>query len=63
MKIRDIYKFDIIDEINAGNIAYVVDKLEGHINSANYLSVDVYAKIMNHDNADNRYDFYVIEGK
>ena len=61
MKIRDIYKFDIIDEINAGKIAYVVDKLEGNVTSANYLSVDVYAKIMNHDNADNRYNFYVIE--
>ena len=61
MKIRDIYKFDIIDEINAGNIVYMVDKIAFKIASVNSLSVEEYAKIMSIDNKNEIFEFYVIE--
>ena len=61
MDIRDIYSYDVIDEINAGKTVYVVDKFACNITSVNNLSVEEYAKIINHDNKNKRYEFYIIE--
>ena len=61
MVFKTLYDFNVLDEINAGNKVYMIDRLAGDISVVNDMSVREYASFVNRDNADNRIEFYVSE--
>lgn len=61
MTFRTVYDFNVLDEINAGNKVYMIDRFYCYIAIVNDMPVSEYAAFANRDNADNRIEFYVLE--
>lgn len=60
---RDIYKFNVIEEINSGKSVFVVDKADCYVTKANNVCAEDLIKIVFASNEDNRYSFFVEETK
>ena len=56
---KDIYKFEVIDAITNGKRVYVVDKKLKKIAPANDMRAEKLLAIVNSDNEDHRFEFYV----
>lgn len=56
---KDIYKFEVIDAITNGKSVYVVDKKVRKIEPANDMKAGKLLVIVNSDNEDHRFEFYV----
>lgn len=56
---KDIYKFEVIDAITNGKSVYVVDKKARKIEPANDMKAEKLLVIVNSDNEDHRFEFYV----
>ena len=60
---RKIFRFEIEEELKKDNIVYCIDKKMQSVKAINGMFVDHYIKILNYDNSDNRYEFYVVESE
>ena len=58
---RNILRFEIEEEVKKGNIVYCIDKKNQTVEPINGMCAEGYIKMLNHDNSDNRYEFYVVE--
>ena len=56
-----VYPFEVLDKIKEGETVNCIDKIRGVIKIANNLEMQDFVEIINHDNSDNRYDFYYIK--
>lgn len=69
MKYESIYSFKVLDEILSGNDVYIIDKdliatnVQNAITKANDITAGILANIINHDNSDNRFEFFKIVGE
>ena len=60
---RNIFSFEIEEELKKDNIVYCIDKEMQTVEPINGMYVEHYIKILNHDSSDNRYEFYVAESE
>lgn len=58
---KDIYGFQAMDEIRKGTDVYVIDKGNREIYCMNTMRVADFINIVNRDNNDNRFSFYIVE--
>lgn len=58
---KDIYSFQTIDEIKSGKDVYVVDKENMKIYYLNGMTVEEFVYVVNCDNRNDRFSFYVVE--
>lgn len=58
---KDIYGFQAMDEIRKGTHVYVIDKGNREIYCMNTMRVADFINIVNRDNNDDRFSFYVVE--
>lgn len=56
-----IYDFEVLDKIKEGKEVYCIDRVSGTIKIVRTMKINEFAKIKNHENDDNRYEFYYIE--
>ena len=56
-----VYPFEVLDKIKENKTVKCIDKIRGVIKTANNLEMQDFVEILNHDNSDNRYEFYVVE--
>lgn len=65
-RFETIYSFRVLDEIGAGKTVYVVDRTKADQSTAICTANEMYAgellQIINHDNSDNRYEFFIERG-
>lgn len=62
MKIyKDIYGFQAMDEIRKGKDVYVIDKEDREVYCMNTMRVTDFINIVNSDNDNDRFSFYIIE--
>lgn len=62
MKIyKDIYGFQAMDEIRKGKDVYVIDKEDREVYCMNTMRVADFINIVNSDNDNDRFSFYIIE--
>lgn len=62
MKIyKDIYGFQAMDEIRKGKDVYVIDKEDREVYCMNTMCVADFINIVNSDNDNDRFSFYIIE--
>lgn len=62
MKIyKDIYGFQTMDEIRKGKDVYVIDKKDREVYCMNTMRVADFINIVNSDNDNDRFSFYIIE--
>ena len=63
-KYQTVYSFRVLDEITVGEIVYVVDRSQEYscnsIQQANHMKTEELLRVINHDNSNNRYEFYKI---
>lgn len=55
-----IYDFEVLDKIKEGETVNCIDKIRCVIKIANNLEMQDFVEIINHENDDNRYEFYYI---
>lgn len=60
---RNIFRFEIEEELKKDNIVYCIDKEMQSVKAINGMFVEHYIKILNYDSSDNRYEFYVAESE
>lgn len=64
---KDIYSFRVLEEIKAGKTVFVVDRharnTTNGIREANTMYAENLIHIIESDNSNHRYDFFVIEDK
>ena len=53
-----IYDFQVLDELKKYQAVFVVDKQSAEVKLINAMDVARFITIINHDNSDNRYEFY-----
>ena len=58
---KDIYGFRSMDEIRTGKDVYVIDRERREIYCMNTMCVADFVKVVNSDNSDDRFSFYVVE--
>ena len=61
IKVKELYHFEIEEAITNGMRVHCIDRLTKTVMSVNEMSVQQYMSIANHDNSDNRYEFYIEE--
>lgn len=63
-KYEKIYAFDVIDEIKKGEEVYLIDRARRNTNfavtKANKESTEKICEVLNHNNEDNRYEFFKV---
>lgn len=63
-KYEKIYAFNVIDEIKKGEDVFLIDRarLDNHsaITKANKTSTERICEVLNHNNKDNRYEFFKV---
>ena len=55
-----IYDFEVMDKIKEGKEVYCIDRFLTTIKIVRSMKINEFAKIKNHENDDNRYEFYYI---
>ena len=63
MKYKEIYQFEIEEAITNNKCVNCIDRLTETVQLVNAMTVQQYISITNHDNSDNRYEFYVAESE
>ena len=61
MNYRKIYQFEIEEAIADNKRVNCIDRRMETVLLVNAMTVQQYLSITNHDNCDNRYEFYVVE--
>lgn len=61
IKYGNILRFEIEEELKKSNIVYCIDKEKQTIKAINGMFVEHYVEMLNHDNSDNRFEFYIAE--
>lgn len=63
-KYEKVYAFNVIDEIKKNNRVYIVDRSacdnSNAIRCANCCSMGFVCKVLEHNNEDNRYEFFKV---
>lgn len=57
-KYESIYSFNVLDALKNREIIFMLDRSKNTVVSVNDMYVDKFASVVNHDNKDNRYEFY-----
>ena len=58
---KDIYGFQAMGEIRTGKDVYVIDRERREIYCMNTMCVADFVKVVNSDNSNDRFSFYVVE--
>ena len=61
---KKIYYFNVFDEITKGETVYMIDRARSNTNfaitKANDRSTEIVCEAINHNDEDNRYEFYKV---
>ena len=58
---RNIYSFNILDEIGKGNVVYMLDREKRCVENVNEMEVQTLSEVLNCDNLKDRFEFWVEE--
>ena len=61
IKFKELYHFEIEEAITNNKRVNCVDRKTETVQLVNTMTIQQYMSITNHDNSDNRYEFYVVE--
>lgn len=61
IKFKELYHFEIEEAITKNKRVNCIDRKMGTVQLVNAMTVQQYLSITNHDNSDNRFEFYVVE--
>lgn len=61
MKVRNIYPYEAIEEVEKGNKVYYVDKITCRVSNSEDVNVPSFIKAVRSKES-NRYEFWVLEG-
>ena len=61
MKYKELYHFEVVEAIANNKRVNCVDRRMETVQLVNTMTIQQYLSITNHDNSDNRYEFYVVE--
>lgn len=58
---RNIYSFNILDEIGKGNVVYMLDREKRCVENVNEMEVQDLSEVLNSDNLKDHFEFWVEE--
>lgn len=61
IRFKELYHFEVEEAIANDKRVNCIDRKLGTVQLVNAMTLEQYMSIANHDNSDNRYEFYVVE--
>lgn len=61
IKYREVFSFEVKELILKGVFVRCLDRGKGNVSILNCMQADEFLEILEHDNSDNRFEFYIDE--
>ena len=61
VKYKEVLSFEAKELILKGVFVRCLDRGKDKVSILNYMQVDEFLEILEHDNSDNRFEFYIVE--